>query len=421
MADRDHDKKPVRLEAQPQRASRLRVDRSYPGRISGISLITTGPAEGHGFEVDARTVDQVTEHAEGLRGRWTHGDLSSDGLGRHLGRWENVRPEPFWLCRACGVEAEGAVCRACHQPVSTEWRAVGDFAFDRSAYKIRPDGLDVPAPVYLMDRAEEDPRSLGISVVARFDFEEEPAFEGDEPARLARIAARGDLLRGDWVADPAANPVGLHAGTHTPSELTEGAVDALDRIVARVGKEQAKTRALAFLARYFGDSFGEEVPAEAAEHGSPKSASGALRARVDALEEELRDLRLRQRVEHGGQGQRGDARVDVYLRNLQARATALNAPIPAADLAKVRRLLEEGDLDAAKTVAAAFLDRSRAARQSPFLRGGVFSLDQQRDPAHAKESVAAQRRMLRKRGWKVEVSPDGTAIQDAAPRRGGDA
>ena len=100
---------------------------------------------------------------------------------------------------------------------------------DRSAYKLRPDGLDVPAPVYLMDRAKEDPQSLGISVVARFEFEDDAAFEDEEPARLARIPTRGDLLRGDWVADPAANPVGLHAGTNTPSELTEGAVRALDK------------------------------------------------------------------------------------------------------------------------------------------------------------------------------------------------
>ena len=136
MKTRDHDKPLVRLEALPQRASRLTVDRSYPGRIEGVSLITSGPAAGHGFEVDVTTVDQVTEYAEGLRGRWTHGDLSADGLGRHLGRWENVRAEPFWLCQSCSVEVtHGLACptcratkrgrsaSACTSPISWHWLA----------------------------------------------------------------------------------------------------------------------------------------------------------------------------------------------------------------------------------------------------------------------------------------------------------
>jgi len=421
MTAASHDKSVVRLRALPQRRpARLTVDRSYPGRIEGASLITTGMASGHGFNVDRTTVEQVTAFAEGMRGRWTHGELSADGLGRHLGRWEDVRTESFLLCRRCHQEVSGPACPGCDGEPSVEWRAVGDFAFDRSAYKIRPDGLDVPAPVYLMDRAEEDPRSLGISVVARFGIEEHARGEDAEPLRLARIASRRDLLRGDWVGDPAANPVGLHAGTDTPSELTEGAVQALDRVVARLGKEQAKTRALAFLARYFGDSFGEEVHAEAA---LPEPTLGALRARVDALQAELAALRAarpqpepraRAREEDDRQG-----RVETYLANLRTRAARLNAPIPAADLAKVRRFLEEGDLDTATTLARAFLLRSQAARQAPFRRGGVFPLDREPDPGRAQGAASAQQRMLRRRGWDVELSPDGTAVQGAAPRRGG--
>jgi len=414
MAPRDHDKTLVRLEALPQRASRLTVDRSYPGRIAGVSLITTGPAEGHGFEVDVTTVDQVTEYAEGLRGRWTHGDLSADGLGRHLGRWENVRSEPFWLCQSCRVEVSGLACPSCHDAPTTEVRSVGDFAFDRSAYQIRPDGLDVPAPVYLMDRAEEDPRSLGISVVARFALEEEPAFEGEEPARLARIANRRDLLRGDWVADPAANPVGLHAGTNTPSELTEGAVKALDRIVARVGKEQAKTRALAFLARYFGDVFEEEVQAEAA---LPETEPGALRARVDALHEELRALRETVAAYRAAEEGRVQEEADELVSQLRAEAAAMNAPIPAADLAKVEALLAQGDFDTAALLGEAFLARSEALAQAPFRRGSGQPLHKAQE--QTKRAVANRARLLRRRNWKVSVSEDGTSLEGKPPHEGG--
>jgi len=417
MTTHAHDKTLVRLDALPQQGSRLTVDRSYPGRIEGVSLITTGPAAGHGFEIDVTTIDQVTEYAEGLRGRWTHGDLSADGLGRHLGKWENVRPEPFQLCRACNVEVQELTCPRCKQEALLEWRTVGDFAFDRSAYKLRPDGLDVPAPVYLMDRAQEDPRSLGISVVARFEFEDDAAFEDEEPVRLARVASRGDLLRGDWVADPAANPVGLHAGTDTPSELTEGAVQALDRIVARVGAEQAKTRALAFLARYFGDSFREEVHAEAALRESEEP--GTLRARVDALQQELASLKGQVQVRHEPRftDEERRERIETYLDNLRRKATALHAPIPAADLDEVRGLLLAGHFQTATALAKAYLGRSRAAAQSRFRRGGTHSLAQ--GPGHPSEdSVSAQRRLVKARGYQAELSEDGSEIEAISPLKG---
>lgn len=413
MTTREHDHKTlVRLEALPQRSSRLTVDRTYPGRIEGVSLITSGPAAGHGFDVDRTTVEQVTAFADGLRGRWTHGDLSADGLGRHLGRWQNAKSEPFRLCRGCQAEVEGTVCAGCGHEPAVAWRAVGDFVFDRTAYTIRPDGLDVPAPVYLMDRAEEDPQGLGISIVARFGFEEPDAEEG--PAR-ARVASRRDLLRGDWVADPAANPVGLHAGTDTPSELTEGAVKALDRVVARVGREQAKTRALAFLARYFGDAFGMEEHAEAA---LPEPELGALRARVDALHSELEALRETVAVYRAAEEARRQEEGETLLGRLRAEAAELNAPIPAADLAKVEALVGAGDLDTARVLGEAFLVRSEAQGQAPFQRSGTHDLAEDNDPAKA--SVAARARVLRRRGWKVEVSDDGTEIlSQTPPAKGG--
>jgi len=406
----------LRLEALGQRRTRLHVDRSYPGQILGVSLITTGPAAGHGFDVDRQTVEQVTGFANGLKGRWTHGDLSADGLGRHLGKWKNVTSESFWLCRGCQIETGTPRCPACQAESSLEWRSVGDFAFDKSAYRVRPDGLDVPAPTYLMDRAEEDPSSLGISVVARFEFAEEPAFEDEEPGRLARIEGQGDLLRGDWVADPAANPIGLHAGTRSPSELTEGATAVLDRIVGRVGKEHAKTRALAFLARYFGDAFEEAAPAEANRHVDEPEASGA---RVDALHEEL--AALRQTVSAYRQAEvigRQEKRRALLLR-LKTEASELNAPIPAADLAQVEALLDAGNFDTARVLGEAFLDRSRAQEQVPFRRSGTRALAEagrDRDPQRA--SVVAQERVLKRRGWKTEVSGDGTEIAARPPRTG---
>jgi len=370
MAHRDKNSL-VRLEALNQRPARLSVDRTHPGRIRGASLITTGPAAGHGFEVDWKTVEQVTQFAQGLRGRWTHSRLSADGLGRHLGRWERVKSESFWLCRGCEVETGAPLCQVCGDQASLEWRSVGDFAFDPSAHRIRPDGLDVPAPVYLMDRAEEDPSSLGISVVAHFEFEEEPALEGEAaPARLARIASRADLRRGDWVADPAANPIGLHAHTDAPSELTEGALQALDRVVARVGKRQAKARALAFLARYFGDAFEEVTPVEVAPREGEPVASGA---RALALERELTELRRVVQGYRQAERAREEAAGQALLTRLRQESAELQAPIPAEDLAHVQSLLQRGDLETAKLLGEAYLARSRAAKEEPFARARLLS------------------------------------------------
>ncbi len=408
-------RKITRLEALPQRAARLQVERSFPGAIRGVSLITTGPATGHELEVDRTTVEQVSQHASELRGRWTHGGLSDDGLGRHLGRWTNVRPELFWLCRACNAEQAGPACETCQGTTETHWRAVGDFLFAKSAYQLRPDGLDAPAPVYLMDRAEEDPHSLGISVVARFAFDRGPRPEGDEREgpRLARLASRGDLLRGDWVADPAANPVGLHAGTGAPSELTEGATRALDRIVAREGRDKAKARALAFLARYFGDEFREEdVNAE-----EPPVVGSPTRARADALQREVAELEARaeqlRRVEAARLAQEGEA----LLTRLRAESAAQNAPILAADLARVEALVERGDLETATVLGEAFLARSQAQGQAPFERSGIHGLGVDHDRVRAR--VSARARLLRKRGWKVQVSQDGTEILSETPPKPG--
>lgn len=405
-------KKITRLETLPQLPARLEVDRSYPGAICGVSLITTGPAAGHDFEVDRTTVEQVSAHAEELRGRWTHGSLSEDGLGRHLGRWENVRPESFWLCSACSAEQPGPACATCGAKAAAHWRAVGDFTFARSAYQLRPDGLDVPAPVYLMDRAEEDPHSLGISVVARFAFDRGARTEGDEGEgpRLARLTARADLMRGDWVADPAANPIGLHAGTGAPSELTEGATRALDRIVAREGRDKAKARALAFLARYFGDEFREE-------DGAAEEPQESLRARADALEQQVSDLEARVAEHSRLEEQRQKEQAESLLVRLRSESAALNAPIPGADLARVEALLTAGDVETATVLGEAFLARSEAKAQVPFRRASQPLGEEDHDSTRA--SVAARVRMLRRRGWRVELSEDGSEITRGVPPRTG--
>lgn len=164
----------------PALASPLRVDRSGNGRILGLAVASAGPALGWPFELDTTTLDQVVSLLAGRAGRWTHGPGGVDQLAHHLGRWSNPR-------------REGDVARA-------------DFEFAPSAHSLRPDGLSVSAPIYLMDRAEEDPSTLGISIVAALTMQEGGVGLDGQPRLLARVR---DLTRADFVADPAANPRGL--------------------------------------------------------------------------------------------------------------------------------------------------------------------------------------------------------------------
>ncbi|MGE4142814.1 MAG: hypothetical protein AB7N76_19420, partial [Planctomycetota bacterium] len=260
------------------------------------------------------------------------------------------------------------------------------------------------------DRAEEDPGSLGISVVARFAFAAPPGDEEDEAAqRLARIATRRAFKRADWVADPAANPIGLHARTEAPSELTEGATHALDRIVAREGRTQARLRALAFLARYFGDGAGDE--------GAEDQGPGELQARLAAQDEELATLRERVATLQAAEEARQRSEAHAYLDELRVRSAALNAPIPAPDLARVERHLAAGDTDTARALGELLLVRSEAQREPAFEREEVRSLGLDTD--RRKAAVGAQAYALRQRGFLVEVSPDGTEIlRTTAPKDG---
>lgn len=252
-------RKLVRLDRTEQSGARaIVVERGPPGALRQLAVITTGEALGHGFHVDELMVKQVAEALEGIPGRWTHGSMSSDGLARHLGHWGPGRVESFAVCRSCVLEdaVVGEKCPGCKNPFETAQRVVADFDFSQSAYRIRPAGLDVPAPVYLMDRAEEDPKTFGVSISAFLDMEERDELDPKGKkigtklfGRLAQVPRA--LRRGDFVADPAANPVGLHAGTGAVSELTEEATTQLDAIVDRLGRDEARRRALGFIDRYF--------------------------------------------------------------------------------------------------------------------------------------------------------------------------
>lgn len=175
-----------------------RVDRDAGenGIIYGFSVLTRGEALGWGGWLDSEFVDETI--AAGLarsprvKSRFTHPDMSSDGLGKLLGRVTNFRRD--------GDQARG------------------DLEFVKSASET-PDG---DLADYIMSMAEESPDLFASSIVFRRDRGAEEAFAGkhsDEDGTFTspdrdngknyphwRLAS---LRAADIVDEPGANPGGF--------------------------------------------------------------------------------------------------------------------------------------------------------------------------------------------------------------------
>lgn len=217
-----------------------RVDRAA-GIIRGASAMQAVEALGHGVMVDERTLAQVAElgnaNASGVKVRFTHPGMCSDGMGKLLGRMRDFR-----------VEGD---------------QVVGDIHLAAAA-ATAPDG-DLRG--YVMQLAEDDPEAFGMSVVvsgqyawkldngAEVEVAERPANAvGDLPyLRVAQLHAV------DVVDEPAANRSGLFSAgsageilaafSGTTNDAAATAFAQLDQLREQLGLTMAQAES--FLARYF--------------------------------------------------------------------------------------------------------------------------------------------------------------------------
>jgi len=197
------------------------VDRSGgrfgAGIIRNAAVITTGEALGHEAWIDEHFALSVGDainatRAVGLKGRFAHPSMSSDGIGKYVGRWHDAK-----------YDASRGV-------------TVADLHLAEIAHNA-PDG-DLAS--YVMDLAEEDGEAFGTSIVFEHDAKAEfehfiehggkvvqgehgPEWDFSEYAspdprntdnlphvRLSRLRAN------DIVDSPAANPGGMF---HRPDEI----------------------------------------------------------------------------------------------------------------------------------------------------------------------------------------------------------
>lgn len=180
------------------------------GYIEGVSAISRGPALGHGLWIDRDFVAQVSQSLSpvsgfvGVKSRFTHPDLSGDGLAKGLGR-----------------------CLG--RPSSDPDRALCDLHFWESARK-SPEG---DLAEYVLTRAREDKKSFGASIAFDYDVDATRAhwlanggeiwrdeydqevwggeFRSPDPLNVDNLphARLSELRAVDIVDDPAANPEGL--------------------------------------------------------------------------------------------------------------------------------------------------------------------------------------------------------------------
>lgn len=220
-----------------------RIDRDGGDDGAGIvrqaAVITRGEALGHGHWIDSEMLTSVAEAINqsqaGVKARFTHPDLSSDGLGNFLGRFKLSR-------------VEGDVVR-------------GDLHFSMSAHNT-PDG---DLAEYVMGLAERDPDMFGTSIVFERDLDAEIEFEeahtevvewtGPDGRKRQRRMFRSpdplnknnlshvrllELRAVDAVDEPAANPEGLF---HRSANVAREA-DSLLSYALRINDEKPSLVAL---------------------------------------------------------------------------------------------------------------------------------------------------------------------------------
>jgi hypothetical protein len=211
--------------------------------IFGANLMQVGDlndGDARPWTVDAETLSQAQQFMSrgnnGSKARFTHPNMSSDGMGSYLGRWKNVR-------------VDGGTLR-------------GDLHIADAAFKSPQGDLGT----YVMDLAESDPEAFGVSLATRLDQKDLEEFDrkrtGEKwPMRFS------DIRAGDIVDEPAATRGGMFDLT-TPDlrNLPAQATLLLSTYFGDAEPEVVRGRINAFLDRYLANKgptpMADEKPVE---------------------------------------------------------------------------------------------------------------------------------------------------------------
>ena len=218
--------------------------------VFGANLMQVGDlnnGDARPWTVDAESLSQaqkmMSKGNNGAKARFTHPNMSSDGMGSYLGRWKNVR-------------VDGGTLR-------------GDLHLADAAFKSPQGDLGT----YVMDLAESDPEAFGVSLATRLDYASLEEFDkkktGEKwPMRFS------DIRAGDIVDEPAATRGGMFDLT-TPDlrNLPAQATVLLSTYFGDAEPEVVRGRINAFLDRYLSNRGENPMPEETPVETAPKVPS----------------------------------------------------------------------------------------------------------------------------------------------------
>jgi hypothetical protein len=239
------------------------VDREA-GIIYGASAMQAGEASGKGVMIDEATLKQVAEMGNampnGSKVRFTHPGMCSDGLGKTIGRMKNF-----------SVQGD---------------KVVGDIHLNKSSGHT-PDG---DLRTYVLDLAEEDPESFGMSVAIEPDAAWKLDSGAEVKTRERPANAVGDLpflrlkkLRAvDVVDEPAANRDGLFSGAFAGTSSEDAAQAFSDLDAFRESRGMTLAAAHEFCERYF-TARGLSFSITTADFSAPKKESHMKPEELKAL------------------------------------------------------------------------------------------------------------------------------------------
>lgn len=259
-----------KLDAQPKwlradlKAKTGTVDREK-GIIHGVILAEEMTFKDKRGEFDRPAIRKVVslakEKSGGLKSRWTHPTLSSDGLGKFLGRFHDVRSDT--VLREVGRDGNGKPL------VQERLVARGDLYLDSTALDTPPDG-GKPLGIYVMDLADSDSDAFGTSLVLQSDKN----LRLDKKGSPLKDEATGEDLPPLWM------PTALHSSdivddgdatmTFLSSDILAGLPDTIVRqgcelLDAQFGgqeRDAVKARLSAFIERYLDHRFGDCLATE---------------------------------------------------------------------------------------------------------------------------------------------------------------
>ena len=225
--------------------------------IHGFIVAQEGPfkSEGRG-EFDAKAlktiVKMMKDSPNGLKSRFTHPDMSNDGLGKFLGRAKNPRLDKISVRDSEGAKKDDEI---------TVVRA--DLHIDPSSHST-PSG-DLGG--YIMQLVANDSDALSSSLVLRVEQEyrtdkkghPEVDDDGNELPPLWRPLA----LHATDIVDTGDAVDGLLSANLDAEGLPDGVVrkasELMDRQFAGKPREFVESRCVGWLTRYLNRRYGEQV------------------------------------------------------------------------------------------------------------------------------------------------------------------